>query len=356
MPREFFKRMPKCPNGHEQRLGLKCATCGSKIVYRDACEELLRLPDVKPDFGRLRMVSAGFPVIPMGVGNSSLVDVGEATNASASSFTVPRIQGGSWLDYYTKHADELNQWLRLTGFDRSTYRFVAVDTTTPMGVMVMSALPSVEKTVVIALVADSTSTPVEQNASYAAISTALKMGFPIIGLGQEFAREAFVFEGGRAFISQMEAVMRLMKILVGASEEVVDLMERDLRLGVQLHCLSAIVAGTRRVYGTPTNAFTAIGYGLSIEAGDYELKTVYPLVFADGNERNEFLRGFAEVRRARYSNALGADCLFTPRPDAGSFDILSLYGLAEDVLLRVLIGGHNAVAKRIPGLKAGSIK
>jgi hypothetical protein len=41
---------------------------------------------------------------------------------------------------------------------------------------------------------------------------------------------------------------------------------------------------------------------------------------------------------------------------SGEIDLLSLYGLGEDVLLSVLIGGHNAVAKRIPGLKAGNIR
>lgn len=347
--------MPRCANGHPQGLVLRCKTCGSEVSYREACSELLNLPAVKPDLGEVQMISAGFPAVLTEGGLSSVVGLGDAPDQSVSSFTLPRIQGGTWLDYYSKHTEELGRWLRLTGFDKSASRFAAVDTTSPLGVMTVAALPAVEKTVVIAVVADSTSTPLEQNASYAAVSTTLKMGFPVIALSQDFVREAFVFEEGKTFISQAEAAARLVHILLGASGAVVDLVERDLRLGVQLHCLSAIVSGSKRVYGSAANAFLANAYGLSIEAAQGEVKTVYPIVFADDGARPEFLRSFSQVRTKRYANALSADCLFQEKPGSGAFDIVTLFGLGDDALLRGLAGGYDAVAKRVPGLEVESI-
>ena len=53
--------MPRCPNGHEQRLGLKCLTCGAALSYRDSMEELRDLPRVEPDYGKVAVLTVGYP-------------------------------------------------------------------------------------------------------------------------------------------------------------------------------------------------------------------------------------------------------------------------------------------------------
>ena len=344
--------MPRCANGHAQGLVLKCSVCGSDVSYRDACAAPLKLPVVKPDLGPVQAVTAGFPAAAAW----SSVGIGDASTSTSSQFTVQRIQGGSWLDYHSKYSGDLARWLKLTGFDRSTCRFAMVDASAPTGVMTVGSIPRAEKTVVVALVADPNSTPVELSSSYAAVSKALEMGFSVVALGQGFVREALVFDEGRVIISQTDAAAKIIKMLVGDSAEVVDLLERDLRLGVRLHCLSAMVSGSKRVYGSAENAFSASGHGLSIEAGQDDVKTLYPLVFADESTRAEFTGGFSQVRTRSYPQAHSAESLFHPSPNGGSFDILTLYGVGEEVLLSKLAPGYNEVLQRVPSLKVENLR
>ncbi|MGH9918319.1 MAG: hypothetical protein ACRD6W_05555, partial [Nitrososphaerales archaeon] len=272
--------MPRCPNGHAQRLGLKCLVCGEALSFRDSMDELRDLPKVEPNYGKVEVIAVGYPRLSLTADYVGEISAAQADLETPTAFEVASIRGGSWLDYSKKYLQELRTWMRLVGIGKSTDRLLVVDTTDPLSVLALSALPKLEHTAVIAVVADKDSTPVEQNTSYVTLSLALGKGFPIIALTETFEGDMLYFTEARGFATEADALSRLLESLLGAADDLMDLLERDMKLGVLMHSMSAIVAGSKSVYGTATNAFMAQTYDLSMGAKPEECQTVHSLVFS----------------------------------------------------------------------------
>lgn len=345
--------MPRCPNGHEQRLGLACGTCGADVTYSQSLPELLDLPEVRPDYGRVSILSIGHPGLGVRADFLGEISIGQDDAETSTNFTVGAIRGGSWLDYTRKHADRLRTWLSLMGISKSADRFIIMDTTSPLSVLVLSALPSQEHTAVIALMADRESTPVEQNTSYVAVSLALKKGLPVVGLSEAFERDMLYFVEDRGFTSGEDALARLLGPLVAAGDDFMDLLERDAKLGIKMHSLSAIMAGSKAVFGIASNAFMAQTYGVSIEGERTDYKTVHSLVFTEEEERAEFERGFGVFRKRRFKTALSAEVRFH-RSGAQLYDMITIYGMDDEAGLQAISEGYQAIVRNMPDLRAGA--
>jgi len=341
--------MPRCPNGHEQRLGLKCLTCGAALSYRDSMEELRDLPKVEPNYGKVEVITVGYPRLSLKADYVGEIRAGPADLKSSTAFEVASIRGGSWLDFSKKYLQELRRWMTLVGIGKSTDRFLVVDTTDPLSVLALSALPKLEHTAVIAVVADQDSTPVEQNTSYVALSLALGKGFPIIALSETFEGEMLYFTEDRGFTTDADALSRLMECLLGAADDLMDLLERDLKLGIKMHCLSAIMAGSKTVYGIATNAFMAQSYDLSMGAKPDEYQTVHSLVFSRGESKGEFEKGFGVFRNRKFKGALNAELRFheTASP---LYDLVTIYGMRTDTSLQDIAPGYQAIVGSMPEL------
>src|SRR2546430_823438 len=145
--------MPKCANGHEQRLGLKCRTCGSDLSYRSSVEELRSLPKVDPDYGKVSVLIVESPRLLVKADYVGEIVSGQADLKTATTFQAATIRGGNWLDFQKKYLQDLKRWLALVGIDKSTDKVVVVDATKPISVLALSALPKLEHTAVIAVVA-----------------------------------------------------------------------------------------------------------------------------------------------------------------------------------------------------------
>ena len=114
--------MPRCPNGHEQRLGLKCLTCGAELSYRDSLGELRALPKVEPAYGSTAVISVGYPGLSPSADYVAEISAGQADLKTPAAFVVPSIRGGGWLDYNKKHLHELRRWMALVGIGKPTER------------------------------------------------------------------------------------------------------------------------------------------------------------------------------------------------------------------------------------------
>ncbi len=343
--------MPRCPNGHEQELGLSCKVCGARLSYRQACRELLNLPRVRPDFGKVATFYVGLPPTQTDVSYTGVVRVGDLRKQTKGEFTVEKIQGGTWLDFYSKNSEALSRWLRFVGFDRPRYRFVVVDTRDPLSVLALASLPHTKQSIVIVITADQGSTPVEQNTSYVAMSTAQKRGFSVLVFPQAFVEGLFSLAEDKTYVTKTEALLRIVTTLIGHADDVIDLMERDLQLGVRVHYVSALISGSKLVYGTATNAFAAQSYLLSQEVEPDDVKTVYSLVLCGNDLREEFERGYAQFRSRRFKDVLSAECKFHDKTGSALFDLLTIYGVSEPLHLRASLEGYNNVAKRVNELK-----
>jgi hypothetical protein len=346
--------MPRCANGHEQRLGLKCATCGEALSYRGSMEELGVLPKVVPDYGKISVITVGYPGIALKADYVGHVSAGPADLKTSTAFEVASIRGGSWLDFNKKYLAELRRWLTLVGIGESTDRFLVVDTTNPLSVLMLSALPDLEHTAVVAVAADQDSTPVEQNTSYVALSLALKKGLPVVALSETFQREMLYFTEDRGFAAKADALSRLLQPLLAAADDLMDLLERDLKLGIKMHCLSAIVAGSKSVYGIATNAFMAQSYNISMGAKPDEYQTVHSLVFSKKENEGEFEKSFGVFRNRKFKGALNAEFRFH-EADSQLYDLVTIYGMKSDASLQGIAPGYQAIVASMPELSAEGV-
>lgn len=346
--------MPRCPNGHEQHLGLKCSTCGADITYKLAIFDLRTLPRVEPDYGSVSVISVGYRRLSVPADYSGEIITGSADLKTANSFQVTTIRGGNWLDFHRQYAKDLRRWMELMGVQKSSTTFMVINTTNPLSVLAISALPKVPHVAVLAVVADQDSTPVEQNTSYVALSLCLKKGIPVVALSETYEKEMLFFTEDRGFASGGDALSRLLETLLSAADDLTDILERDLKLGVKIHCLSAIVAGSRSVYGKATNAYTAQSYNISMGAKPGDYQTIYSLVFSDKDSEAEFEKGFGSFRNRKFKNTLSAEFRFH---ESGSqfYDMMTIYGLKGTGPLQDLEEGYKAIVGSVPELTAEGV-
>lgn len=347
--------MPTCSNGHQQAFGLKCTVCGARLSYKEACADLVSLPKVSPDYGKVSVLFAGLQKFPTSADYSGVILAEDAKAQTVDSFAAEKTHGGTWLDLYAESSEDLRRWLRLVAIEGSECRIVVADTTNPLSVMAVASLPPEKRTMVIAITADKDSTPVEQNTSYVALSVAFERNFSLLAFPQGFVRDMLILPEGRAFVSRTEAFSRIAASLVERFDDTMEFMERDLNFGVKLHLASAIVSGSGRVYGGAGNVFAAQNYQLDIEPQD--VRTVYSLISCEKDVGPDFEKSFSQFRNSRFKAVLSADCRVREREKTGSglFDVFTVYGIAEDGVLQTLVGGYNEIAERLPQLKVASV-
>lgn len=345
--------MPRCTNGHEQMFGLKCTVCGVRMSYKEACADLVSLPKVRPDFGKVSVLFVGLQKFPVTADYSGVILAEDSKGQTIDSFTVEKTRGGTWFDLFTKSSGDLRRWLRLVAFEESQCQFVVVDTTNPLSVMAVASLPPSRRTMIFAVAADGDSTPVEKNTSYVALSVALKRNFGLIAFSQGYIRNMLILPQGRSFVSQTEAFSRIVNSMIERFDDTMEFMGRDLNFGVKMHLASAIVSGSKRVYGSPGNAFAAQDYQLDLNLQD--VRTVYSLVSCENHAGNDFENGFSQFRNKRFKGVLSADCRVREKAGSELFDLLTIYGVAEAGLLRSLEGGYREVVERVPHLKESSV-
>jgi hypothetical protein len=346
--------MASCPNGHSQRLGLKCLACGAPLSYRGAVDELKALPRVSPDYGKVSILTVGYPGLSTRADYVGAISVGPADLKSSTEFQVAGIRGGTWLDYQKAYLKDLLRWMNLVGIGKATDRLLVVDTTDPLSVLALSALPKLDRTAVVAVAADQDSTPVEQNTSYVALSLALKRGLPIIALSETFDREMLYFTDESGLATGADAMSRMLDPLLVAADDLMDLLERDLKLGIKMHCMSAIVAGSKEVYGIATNAFMAQSYNFSLDAKPDVYQTVHSMVFARKETKGEFEKSFGVFRNRKFKGALSAELRF--RETASPlYDMITFYGMNGDASLQGISGGYQAIVGSMQELSAEGV-
>lgn len=341
--------MARCPNGHEQRLGLKCSACGADLSYKDSLDDLRALPKVEPSYGKVSVLTVGLPRMSLLGDYVGEISVGPADLQTATSFQLATLRGGTWLDFTNKHLETLRRWMAMVGVGQSTDRFVVVDTTNPLSVLALSALPKVGHTAVVAIAADEESTPMEQNTSYVALSLALKRGLPVVALSETFAKGMLFFTEERGFAAGADAIARLMEPLLSTADDLMDLLERDMRLGIRMHGLSAVVAGSKSVYGVAANAFLAQSYNVSVGKTIADYQTVHSLAYSNRQDQPEFEKGFGIFRSRKFKGALSAEFRFH-ESTSPLYDLVTVYGIKSEVALQGIEAGYQAIVGSVPEL------
>lgn len=252
------------------------------MLYKDACvQQLQNLPKVEPPFEKVSVIFAGLPKSsPLegedrGVYAASIV-AGDDEIEKVETFTMRRSEGTSWFDFYSKYLDKLGRWMKFVGLGRSHYRLLVVDTRRPISVLVLAAISQFGKnTIVLMVTADQTSTLIEQNTSYVAISTALKYSFPLIAVSTSYVDDLIFYTENDGLVVRSQALMPVIHLLVSSIDSVTDMMGNDVRLGIREHCLSAILSASEKVYPSVDDVLYTQESSFSINAKKADVSTVY---------------------------------------------------------------------------------
>ena len=143
---------------------------------------------------------------------------------------------------------------------------------------------------------------------------------------------------------------RLLEPLLGAADDLMDLLERDLKLGVKMHCLSAIVAGSKtrlrhsdqRVHGPELQPLDG---GEARRVPDRPL----PGLLERRESKGEFEKSFGVFRNRKFKGALSAEFRFheTASP---LYDLVTIYGMQHDASLQEHRPGYQAIVGSMPEL------
>jgi hypothetical protein len=346
----------KCINGHEQpSLHLTCGRCGGLVLYEEACiRELGALPKTNPPFEKVSLVYAGLRAAPFVIEERNVfvssIQVGDDESEKVESFTIRRSEATSWFDFYSKYLDKLNNWMKFTGLGRSPYRLSVVDSRRPISVLVLEAVSQFPRnTIVLAIVADQTSTLIEQNTSYVAICTALKHGLPVIAVTASYLDDLIFYTESGGLVVRSEALTPLTHLLVGSIDGIMDMMGNDVRLAIKEHCLSAILSASDKIYPSPDNALYAQESGLSIDAKKEDIATAYLLAFASVDDVGKIDKAFASYRRQKLKDVIASDHQsYLSDSSSAVYDIMMIYGVKEGSTYGPLKKGYDAIASKVP--------
>ena len=356
--------MIKCINGHEQSdstaLHLKCSVCGEAMLYENAClQQLKTLPKVDLTFEKVSIVFIGLPnSSPSLVEDKELyassILVGDYNMETVETVTLGRTGATSWLDFYSKYLEKLGRWMRFVGLDKSPYRLLVVDTRKPVSVLALAAIErSWKNTIVLAITGDQTSTLIEQNASYVAIGTALKHGFPVIAVSTSYIDELIFYTEKEGLVVRFQALIPILYRLVSAIDSVMDMLGNDTRLGIKEHCLSAILSASEKIYLSVESALSVQESSFSINAKKEDIATISLLAFAPVDVLNRIEKAFAKYRREELKDVLAADHQEYPSdgsPSSELYDLLMIYGIKEGLTYEQLKSGYDTIAGMVPEL------
>jgi hypothetical protein len=342
--------MPRC-NGHQSGLGWKCTVCSKPLSYRDSCRELLevRAPDLK--YPRVAALFVGLPPRPSERFKTLTLASGEES-LSKDAFVAARSTGtGSWVDFHSRYKSELGGWLTAVGFTAATYRMLIVDTTDPLSVLAISALQP-RGTIVFAVIADLQSTPLQQNTSYVALKLATKMGLPVIVCSKAYAHEAAYFAEGEGFQVGEKALGKVVDLISSATEDITQFLVDDLRLGVGLHCFSAILSASDAVYKALDDALSVQMHASSLEIYPDEVQTLFLAAFTGNASEQDVERSFTNYRSRNVKGAITAGHrVYARTGDRRLYDLLTGFGIRESEVLPLLADGYQKVVERSQDLK-----
>jgi hypothetical protein len=347
--------LPRCTKGHETPVSLTCQVCGESIDYEGSLAELSRIPHIKIKWEKVYVLYVGLP--PFDTDNAytlglSISDVEEETE---NQLQVGRIDGGTWFDLYDRYRNRFSEWLYRVGFHVSRYRIVIIDTSNPLSVLTVSTISPIENTLLLAITADQSSTLVTQNTSFSALSVARKRALPIVLVSADYVNDLTLFTEDMGLISGTQTIGEIVSFLVSHIGEVMDFAGKDTKLGIQAHCLSAILSASPRVYRTIDDAFLIQLKQPSINVEPAKLQTAY--LFAQGSKRlkEEIMQSFDRFYRGSQLSLLDAKAwVFENENMYGLYNLLMFYGL-KDIDTSSLEKGYEVVVSKNPNLRVDKI-
>lgn len=343
--------MPRCPNGHESTLELKCPTCGEPVLFGDTLRNLTTLPVSQYTFEDTAILSVGFPPLAFPRSYSALIRIQKEGSLRADGFNVAKVEGGTWFDYRQKYLREFKRWLRLVGFGKSRYKVIMVDSANPLSVLALTGLPPEGNIAIFAVTADDKSTPLEQHTSYVALTEALRKNVPMIWATNSFMEEASFFSEQKGLTMGQQALSQMLSFIFTPLEEFMDFVQRDLRLGIKAHGFSTLIAASDAVYKTVDDAFQVQCHQTSVNLDLEEVQSAYLVACAEEDLETRILQGFKRYCTGHLVNTVSIGQWFNARPSRYRiYDLAIVYGLKNIDVYARLRKGYETVANQASDL------
>jgi hypothetical protein len=342
--------MPKCINQHESN-SLICPVCRKPVLFKEACTNLARIPQFSPALEDRLSLSVGFPApeLPNTYGLNVLAGANQKT--TEKEFTATAAEYATWATYYSDHLQGLRRWLVMMGFSLVRERLIFVDTTSPLSVLSLMALPKAGNTIVFGIVADETSTLIDQNTSYSALKVIERLRLPTILVTKSYTANAVGFFEKEGLLTKEAALSATLSFLVEAPTSIMGIMKKDEQLGVFTHCISATISGSRTVFRSPDDALKIQMGSKSVNTSDDDIQTIYLLARAQGDAQREISAAF-ESRSRRLGGILNAEqSVAAAETEYDLYTILTLYGIRGDEVIKPLEKGYDRIARRSGNLR-----
>ncbi len=345
--------MPKCARGDDCGWVLFCPKCGADVSYKQSFDQLPLLPPVDPVYEDTSILFVGLRSFEIRGAYTAEAFLQESPDTSGKTLALRIIPGATWLDYHRAYKSEMSSWLRLIAFGRSRFRMVVVDTTKFLSVLALEAVDA--GTIVLALAPNRDSTPMEQNTGYVALRTALRRGLPVILASNQYVKDLALVKEGEGLLAGQKAMELIIGQFVQAIRDIQDFVVMDSRIGIKLHCFSAVISASNRVYKTYDDLFKVQEFENSLEVFPDEVHTAY-LIGSARKEAQPTMGQAFERYTKKIPNLTSARAALRDRSDGGNlYDVIMLFGVNESLIDGLMKDGYRSVAEKAGNLTAEEI-
>lgn len=342
--------MLRCSNGHEMPAALTCQKCGAKALFRAALPDLMTLPPLEARFEETAVLFVGERPGSLPEAYSPEVVVGRG-HSTAKRFMAPKLEGGTWLDYNAKYSDTFSSWLRLVEFARSRYRVAVLDSTNPLSVLAVNNIPSPENTVLLASYPGKSSTPIAQNTSYAALQVGRRRGMHVVLGSDSYVDQLAAFVEGKGLSSGEEAYEHVISCFVSFLPDIVDLVQKDARLGIGVHYFSVLLSASDKVFKSVDEALNVQLTENSLGGSFEKVFTTHLLAAAVPEAQKPIAAAFARLCERQGQSLMNAEVRFRDKKTSyGLYDLFVLFGVKEPSVFDDLRKGYQVIASSAPDL------
>lgn len=246
------------------------------------------------------ILTAGLP--NLNYGGAWNLEVGRAQTAeeNESTFILGSVSGETWHDIVVENGQRFQDWLIKTGFYQAKSKIIILDTTDPSAILPAFLLRNTENLVIFAVTADALSNSIEQNTSYVMLAHFEKQKMPVITCTKSLIENFPLYIEDLDLRVNTDALTEVLHLLADFMEDLIDVVNRDLKFGVWSHRLSACFSASDIVYPNPGIVLSFLQENLE-DLKREDILTAYLFGKADEEQQetltNAFLKQFSDKKK-----------------------------------------------------------
>ncbi len=342
--------MTRCAKNHDDLWDINCPQCLTPIDYREACRELLKLPEANINFEETEAIYIGTPKASAPNTFTCQVTTGPEEHAEIDTLTLQEKRGATWRDYL-ENGETLSQWLKKTSIGRSKHRILTIDTTHPLSILAARNPTIKQDTTIFAITADDASTPMEKNTSYAALKTIHERELPTILATISYVENLTIYNETSGLSMRRQAFNQIITDYLKQIRTTSSFIDRDRRLGIETHTLSTLTSANAQIFRDIETALETQRRLKAAPHDDDDVLSIRLLGAAHWETFNKIEQAYKHLR-SRFKNLIDSEIsLHEQNTRHRLYTIHIIYGLRNDPILPRIKEGYEVVARRIPSLK-----